>query len=71
MTTFVKKYVLDCNICQQTKPAQYPITRLPCIGGYDAIIIYIDYYSKQVHILLTTFDINVEGIADLHYQEIF
>jgi hypothetical protein len=47
------------------------ITGLPLISKYDVIVVYIDHYSKQVHILPTTSDINVDGIADIHYQEIF
>jgi hypothetical protein len=47
------------------------ITGLPRIGKYDVIVMYIDHYSKQVHILPTTLDVNAEGIADIHYREIF
>jgi hypothetical protein len=47
------------------------ITGLPLVGGYNAIIVYIDHYSKQVHALPTTSDVNAEGVADLHYREIF
>ena len=43
------------------------ITGLPRIGEYDAIIVYIDHYSKQVHVLPTTSDVDAEGIADIHY----
>jgi hypothetical protein len=47
------------------------VTGLPRIGKYDAIVVYIDHYSKQVHILPTTSDVDAEGIADIHYCEIF
>jgi len=47
------------------------ITGLPLIGRYDAIVVYIDHYSKQVHVLPTTSDVDAEGIADIHYREIF
>ena len=47
------------------------IIRLPPIDGYDAIIVYIDHYSKQVHVLFTISDVDAEGVADLHYHEIF
>jgi hypothetical protein len=47
------------------------ITGLPQIGKYDAIVVYIDHYSKQVHVLPTTSDVDAEGIADIHYREIF
>ena len=47
------------------------ITGLPRIGEYDAIVVYIDHYSKQVHALPTTSDVDAEGIADIHYHKIF
>ena len=47
------------------------ITGLPRIGKYDTIIVYINHYSKQVHVLPTTSDIDAEGVADIHYREIF
>lgn len=47
------------------------VTGLPLVGGYDAIVVYIDHYSKQVHVLPTTSDVDAEGIADIHYREIF
>jgi hypothetical protein len=47
------------------------ITGLPPVGGYDAIVVYIDHYSKQVHVIPTTTEVDAEGIADIHYREIF
>jgi Chromo (CHRromatin Organisation MOdifier) domain/Integrase core domain len=47
------------------------VTGLPRVAGYDAIAVYIDHYSKQVHIVPTTSEVDVEGIADIHYREIF
>ena len=47
------------------------VTGLSPVDGYDAIIVYIDHYSKQVHVLPTTSDVDTEGVADLHYHEIF
>jgi len=47
------------------------ITGLPKVGGYDAIAVYVDHYSKQVHVIPTTSDVDAEGIADIHYREIF
>ena len=47
------------------------VTGLPLCNGYDAIAMYIDHYSKQVHVLPTTTEVDTEEIADLHYQEIF
>jgi len=47
------------------------ITGLPQVGKYDAIVVYIDHYSKQVHAIPTTSGIDAEGIADIHYREIF
>ena len=47
------------------------VTRLPLCKGYDAIATYINHYSKQVHIISTTTEVDAEGITDLYYQEIF
>jgi len=47
------------------------ITGLPRVGEYDAIIVYIDHYSKQIHVLSTTSNVDADGIADIHYREIF
>ena len=47
------------------------ITGLPPVGKHDAIIVYIDHYSKQVHAIPTTSDVDAEGVADIHYREIF
>ena len=47
------------------------ITGLPRIKGYNAIIVYTDHYSKQVHVLPTTTEVDADGIAELHYREIF
>jgi transposase InsO family protein len=34
-------------------------------------VVYIDHYSKQVHVIPTTSNVDAEGIADIHYREIF
>jgi hypothetical protein len=47
------------------------VTGLPQVGRYDAVVVYIDHYSKQVHVIPTTSDVDAEGIADIHYKEIF
>ena len=47
------------------------VTGLPPIEGYDAIAVYIDHYSKQVHVIPTHSEVDVEGIADIHYREVF
>ena len=47
------------------------ITGLPPVQGYDAIVVYIDHYSKQVHVLPTTSEVDAEGLVDIHYREIF
>ena len=47
------------------------ITGLPLVDKYDAIAVYIDHYSKQTHVIPTTSEVDAEGIADIHYREIF
>ena len=39
--------------------------------GYNAIVVYIDHYSKQVYVILTTSEVDTEGIMDIHYHEVF
>ncbi|ESK80943.1 pol-like protein [Moniliophthora roreri MCA 2997] len=43
------------------------VTELPESQGYDAIITYIDLYSKQVYVSLTITTLDAKGVADLHY----
>jgi hypothetical protein len=47
------------------------VTGLSQVGKYDAVVVYIDHYSKQVHVLPTTSDVDAEGIADIRYREVF
>jgi hypothetical protein len=47
------------------------ITGLPKSNGYDAILTYVDLYSKQVHVIPTHTTVDANGIADIHYREIF
>jgi len=47
------------------------ITGLPECKGKDAILTYVDLYSKMTHILAVTSTITAEGVADCHYREIF
>ena len=69
----------SCSILQPHEVPKGPwqtigvdlITGLPRVGQYDAIVVYIDHYSKQVHVLPTTSEVDAEGIADIHYHEIF
>ncbi|EEB88901.1 hypothetical protein MPER_13072, partial [Moniliophthora perniciosa FA553] len=83
MSSFVKKYVQGCEKCQRIKPAIHPDATLHPHDvpegpwnvvesrGYDAIITYVDLYSKQVHVLPTVTTLDAKGVADLHYREIF
>uniref|UniRef100_A0A0W0FTJ2 Putative reverse transcriptase-rnase h-integrase n=1 Tax=Moniliophthora roreri TaxID=221103 RepID=A0A0W0FTJ2_MONRR len=66
MGGFVRKYVQGCE-----RLGVDLITGLPESQGYDAIITYVDLYSKQVHILPTVTTLDAKGVADIHYQEIF
>ena len=47
------------------------ITQLPKSRGFDSIAVYVDHYSDQCHLIPCTTKITAEGIADLHYREIF
>jgi transposase InsO family protein len=47
------------------------ITQLPPSQGYDAIIVFTDHFSKQIHALPCLTAINAETIADIYYREIF
>lgn len=47
------------------------ITQLPKSRGFDSICVYVDHYSDQCHLIPCTTKINAEGVADLHYKEIF
>ena len=47
------------------------VTSLPIVNGYDAIVVYIDHCSKQVHVIPTTSKVDTEGIADIHHREVF
>jgi hypothetical protein len=41
------------------------------VEGFNTIVVYINHYSKQCHILLTISKVNAKGIANIHYREIF
>jgi hypothetical protein len=47
------------------------ITQLPESCGYDSICVYVDHHLDQCHLIPCTTKINAEGVADLHYKEIF
>ena len=47
------------------------ITQLPVANGYDAIIVFTDFFTKQIHALPCTSNISTEGVADIYYREIF
>lgn len=46
------------------------ITSLPQVSNYDVIVVYIDHFSKQTHVIPTTSNVDADGIADIHYCEI-
>ena len=52
------------------------VTGLPKSEGldrnkYNAIATYVDLHSKVAHFILTTKQVNIEGIANIHEREIF
>lgn len=47
------------------------IVGLPKVKGYDVILVFADLYGKGVHLIPTTEKIDAEGVADIHYREIY
>lgn len=47
------------------------ITQLPKSRGYNSICVYVDHLTDQCHLIPCTTKITVEGVADLHYKDIF
>ena len=47
------------------------VTGLPECEGYNAIAVYVDHYSDQCHVIPTRDEVTAEGIADIHYREVF
>jgi hypothetical protein len=47
------------------------ITGLPNIKGFNAIATFVDCYRKQVHVVPTTDKVDSDGIAEIHYCNIF
>jgi hypothetical protein len=47
------------------------ITQLPEAHGFDAIIVFTDFFTKQIHAIPCTSDISSEGAADIYYREVF
>ena len=39
--------------------------------GYDALLVVVDHLSKQVHVIPTTSDINLVGVAQLFQDHIW
>jgi hypothetical protein len=44
---------------------------LPNVKGFNAIIMFVDHYEKQVHLVPTTDKVNLNGIAEIHHCDIF
>ena len=44
---------------------------MPKVSGYDAILVFADLYGKGVHLIPCSETIDAEGIADIHYKEIY
>lgn len=47
------------------------IAQLPLSHGFNAIRLYIDYYSDQTHLIPCMSTLTAEGTTDLHYKDIF
>lgn len=44
---------------------------LPMSNGFDMIAVYVDHFSNQCHLVPTTSTVTAEGIADIHYRDVF
>ena len=47
------------------------IGELPESQGYNAICVFVDRFSKQIHLVPTTTNLNAEGMAKLYRDHIF
>ena len=47
------------------------ITQLPASRGWDSIAVYVDHFSDQTHLSPCKSTITAEGVADLHYKDVF
>ena len=47
------------------------IVELPLAGGYDAVLVTMDHFTKMAHFLPTTSNITMEQTAQLYYQHVW
>jgi hypothetical protein len=47
------------------------IMGLPNVKGFNAIAAFMNHYGKQVHVVPTTDNIDLDGIAEIHHCDIF
>ena len=47
------------------------IVELPPAGGYDAILVTVDRFTKMAHFLPTTSNVTAEQTAQLYYQQVW
>jgi hypothetical protein len=47
------------------------IMQLLSASSFDAIIVFTDFFTKQIHALPCTSNISTEGVADIYFREIF
>ena len=47
------------------------ITQLPQSRGFDSVAVYVDHFTDQTHLIPCKSTITAEGVADLHYKEVF
>jgi hypothetical protein len=69
------KYGLNLPLPVPSRPWEYIsmdfITNLPEVNGYDAIVTFVDLFTKQAHFIPCTMKITAEQLAKIYFKEIY
>jgi hypothetical protein len=69
------KYGLNFPLPVPNRPWEYMsmdfITNLPEVNGYDAIVTFVDMFTKQAHFIPCTMKISAEQLAKIYFKEIY